>query len=108
MTDKDSGPTRAPDTARGNPPQPAISAASPRDGIPLRRWLWLLTLSLSIACFAVQAVFGTSEIDADGFLREPLFGLIPVSLALMLITLVLGVLDIALSRRARRSTEDSR
>ena len=73
----------------------------------MRRWLWLLTLGLSIACFAVQLVFGTSDIDDHGFVHEPLFGLIPVSPALWLITFVLLVLDIALSRRARRSAHDS-
>lgn len=94
MTDKNSGPSRA----------TALSAR--RSGTPLRRWLWLLTLGLSIACFAVQLLFGTSEIDPHGFLYEPLFGLIPVSLALLAIAIVLSVLDVAFSRSTRHKAED--
>ncbi|WP_219210378.1 DUF3955 domain-containing protein [Variovorax boronicumulans] len=94
MTDKNSGPSRA------------TAPSARRSGTPLRRWLWLLTLGLSIACFAVQVLFGTSEIDPHGFLYEPLFGLIPVSLALLFIAIVLVVLDIAFSRSARRDTAD--
>ncbi|MDM0090358.1 MULTISPECIES: DUF3955 domain-containing protein [unclassified Variovorax] len=94
MTDKNSGPNRA-------------TAPSARtSGTPPRRWLWLLTLGLSLACFAVQLLFGTSEIDPHGFLYEPLFGLIPVSLALLAIAVVLLALDIVLSRSTRRDTAD--
>lgn len=94
MTDKKSGSSRA------------VAPSARRSGIPLRRWLWLLTLVLSIACFAVQLLFGTSEIDPHGFLYEPLFGLIPVSLALLAIAIVLSVLDVAFSRGTRHKAED--
>lgn len=94
MTEKNSGPSRA------------TAPSARRSGIPLRRWLWLLTLGLSIACFAVQLLFGTSEIDPHGFLYEPLFGLIPVSLALLAIAIVLSVLDVAFSCSTRHKAED--
>ena len=94
MTDKDAGPTHA------------ISPSARKSRAPLRRWLWLLTLGLSLACFAVQLLFGTSEIDPHGFLYEPLFGLIPVSLALLAIAVVLLALDIVLSRSTRRDATD--
>lgn len=99
-------------------PKFADSEPLPRHGPPgrdpsprrarLLRWLWVSTLCLSLGCGAVVLVFGTSEIDSHGFLHEPLFGLIPVGLSLLLIAVVLAVLDMALGFAARRRRSDSR
>jgi hypothetical protein len=37
----------------------------------------------------------TSWIDSDGFLHEPLFGLIPISYFFLLMAIVLALLDMA-------------
>lgn len=102
MSDKEStsasAHTGAPDGAGRLPSTPAKR----RSGMPRLRSLWLLTLCLSIACWAALALFGSSRIDTHGILHEPLFGLIPVGFSLLFIALVLVLLDLALSLGRRR------
>ena len=65
------------------------------------RLAWVLALCMSIAGWATLVLFldKTSWIDADGFLHEPLFGLIPISYFFLFVAIVLAVLDIALKLR---------
>lgn len=70
----------------------------------LLRLAWVLALFLSIAGWITLALFSdkTTWIDSDGFLHEPLFGLIPLSYFFLLVGLVLAVFDMALKLRKRR------
>lgn len=65
---------------------------------------WILSLGLSVAGWAVLALFfnKTSSIDRDGFLHEPLFGLIPISYFFLFLGVVLALLDVARKLRKRR------
>jgi hypothetical protein len=62
---------------------------------------WIICLGFSLAGWVVLAIFGTSEVGADGVLHEPLFGLIPISSFLMLIAIVLALGDLILSWRKK-------
>ena len=62
------------------------------------RLTWILALCLSIAGLITLGLFSdkTTWIDSNGFLHEPLFGLIPISFFLFFLAIVLAVLDMAL------------
>lgn len=68
------------------------------------RLAWILALSLSIAGGTTIFLFleKTTWMDADGFLHEPLFWLIPTSYFFLLLAIVLAVFDVALTRRKNR------
>ena len=75
---------------------------------PQRRGWWISAALLAAGgtCIAVAAVFGTSTIDADGILREPLLVLIPLGFLLMLAGLA-STLVIAILSALRRYSRDS-
>lgn len=62
------------------------------------RLTWVVALCLSIAGLITLSLFSdkTTWIDSNGFLHEPLFGLIPISFFLFFVAIVLAVLDVAL------------
>jgi len=61
------------------------------------RKIWIFTLCLSLSGWIAFALFhaATTAMDANGFIHEPLFGLIPVSFVFLLITAVLASFDLA-------------
>ncbi|ASX26725.1 DUF3955 domain-containing protein [Candidatus Williamhamiltonella defendens] len=65
------------------------------------RLMWFLMLSFSILGWFVYALFSdkTSWVDTDGFLHEPLFGLIPISYFFALVAIMLALFDLALKFR---------
>lgn len=65
------------------------------------RLVWMLTLCLSITGWVILVLFGTSEVDDNGVLHEPLFGLIPISYFLLFVAILLAVVDTILRFRKR-------
>jgi hypothetical protein len=65
------------------------------------RLAWALALCMSIAGWATVVLFldKTTWIDTDGFLHEPLFGLIPINYFFLFVAIVLALLDMALTLR---------
>lgn len=67
------------------------------------RCCWILSLVLSLTGWAILGLFATSEVDAKGVLHEPLFPLIPISSALLLLAAVVALVDLVAGFRWRRS-----
>lgn len=104
MSDNESRAARA-DTSRKVVPlhhQDLQATVRARRHMPWLRRLWLLTLVLAVACAVASALFGGAEVDASGMLHEPLFGLIPIGFALLLIALLLAIVGGVLNLAARR------
>ncbi len=68
------------------------------------RLAWILALCLSMAGWMTSALFldKTTWIDPEGFLHEPLFGLIPMSYFFLFVAIVLAAFDVARKLRKRR------
>ena len=66
------------------------------------RVCWILALLLSLIGWAIYGIFATSEVDASGFLNEPLFPLIPISSFLLLLGLTLALIDLIVGCLRRR------
>ena len=67
---------------------------SSRSGKKALRAVWISALCLAVACWAILGMFGVSWIDEPGILHEPLFGLIPISFALLGAAILLAAADI--------------
>ena len=67
------------------------------------RFMWIVALFLSLAGWALLALFHASStyVDAQGVVHEPLFGLIPISWFLLLAAIGFAVCDLVCAWRAR-------
>jgi len=67
------------------------------------RLAWVMALCLFLASGVSVTLFSnkTSSVDSDGFLHEPLFLLVPISYCFLLVSIVLGLLDMVLVLKKR-------
>jgi len=65
---------------------------------------WVGALCLSVVGAIVLGLFlkQTTWLDANGFVHEPLFGLIPLSYLFLLLAIVLGLTDGVLTLKRHR------
>ena len=87
---------------------PKTQGFQPRTALPSKRLFlrlaWIFSLCLVAVGWTVLSLFSdrTTWIGSDGFLHEPLFGLIPISYFFLLVAIVLAVFDLVLKLRKRR------